>query len=144
VFEGEREREREQDGAHLKLYFLVLLSTEGTSFSQPSSPSSGLTKYCGTTSTNNNCLGMTEHCSNLITAGTLDIHKIRIWMLHQSFQLVLPPRLMGLGVQQILILWMSSVPAVIRLLQCSVMPRQLLFVLVVPQYFVSPLEGELG
>lgn len=45
---------------------------------------------------------MAENCGDLVAARALNIHKIRIRVLHKALQLVFPLLLQGSGVEQIL------------------------------------------
>lgn len=59
----------------------------------------GLTKNCTTSSTNHDTLSMAEDNRDPIAAWTLDIHEIRIRVLHKAFQLVFSLLVSGQRVQ---------------------------------------------
>jgi len=80
----------------------VLLSSEAASFGQPGSSSSGLAEDSGAPCAYYHCLGVTEDGGDSVTTGTLNVHEVAVWMLHEPFQLVPPLLFMLLGMQQIL------------------------------------------
>jgi len=68
----------------------VLLPPEAAALSQPGSATSWLTQDSGASGTDNHGLGMAEHGGDPVTSWTLNIHKVAVWVLDQTLQLVLP------------------------------------------------------
>lgn len=66
---------------------------------QLSTSTSGLAQDCGATSANNDALSVAEDRCDLVATGALHVHEIRIGMLHQALELVLPLLLSGQRVQ---------------------------------------------
>lgn len=64
-------------------------------FCQLGTTSSGLAQNGGATSADHNALGVTEHGCDSVATGALNIHEVRVGMLHQTLQLVLAFLLSG-------------------------------------------------
>ena len=71
-------------------------------FCEPGATTGGLTEHSRTADAENNSLGMTENCGDLVTSGALNIHEVRIGVLHKPLQLVFPLFFFRPGVKQIL------------------------------------------
>jgi len=78
-----------------------VFSSERATFGQTGFSTGRLTQNSSTRSAKNDRLSVRENCGNVETTRTLDIHKVRVRALHQSFQLVLSSFLFGRGVEEI-------------------------------------------
>ena len=67
----------------------------------PGSATSWLTQDSGASGTDNHGLGMAENGGDPVTSWTLNIHKVAVWVLDQTLQLVLPLFLSWLRLQQV-------------------------------------------
>lgn len=68
--------------------FLVCLSTEGATFSQASTTTSGLTQDSTARRAQNDGLSVAEDGANVQTTRTLDIHEVGVGRLNKSLELV--------------------------------------------------------
>jgi len=68
----------------LKLLCLVLFPSETATLGQSGPATSWLTQNCGTSSTNNNSLGMAENSCDSVASRAFDIHEVTVRMLDQS------------------------------------------------------------
>ena len=80
---------------------LMLFPTEGASFCQPSSSSSGLTQNGRAASAHYDGLSVTENCGDLVASWALNIHEVGVGVLDQALQLMLPLLLDRLGVKKV-------------------------------------------
>jgi hypothetical protein len=69
---------------------LVHFSAEGAALGESHFAARRLTQHRGTASTNNDRLCMRKDGRNRQTTVALHVHKIRVWRLNESFELVLP------------------------------------------------------
>ena len=70
-------------------------------FCQPCPSSCGLTQHCGATDAKDDGLSVAEDGGDLVAAGALDVHEVRVGVLHQALELVLALLVFGSGVQKV-------------------------------------------
>merc|ERR1719259_1620600 len=80
-------KERRRECRRRRRRHLVLLPTEGTSFREAGFAAGGLAKHRRAAGADDHRLSVAEHRCDLVAAGALDIHEVRVGRLHESLQL---------------------------------------------------------
>merc|ERR1719259_1602447 len=80
-------KERRRECRRRRRRHLVLLPTERASFREAGFAAGGLAKHRRAAGADDHRLSVAEHRRDLVAAGALDIHEVRVGRLHESLQL---------------------------------------------------------